>query len=886
MAAKAPTKGIGRAPNSSARSPSEVHARRVQYLVQLAQEYMRIPGRATSLAPSLAPDVASGTFYALHALALDPDSVPARRVLAQCYLFGGASLVFPFSPSSLGDEKACALGGAPSRASALATVHLLQRGPRATFEDFGCASVYSAACTALGRFREAQDALEWTHAHARPAQKRKAEEVLDGGRDLATAQLYTQLGRIAMKQARYTDATAYFTSARQADPLNWGAWAALCDMASAPRAAEAFADMQETESTPASGTLAQRTKSDEPLRMPSTASSKPVRRATPRSAAVRSGMHRAAPQRDDVPPVPPVPPVPLAQRQRADAPRPGTLATSRTNTNRAPMRPTTAPKLDAPRTARAVPQTLAARRQVAAAAEPLPRAASRSRAPKAVASRTDSGLRSRPPSAEDKRPASAENGTGKPGPDRDVREWTLALLRDIGEAYRLVRLYKAQEAVPLLQPDAPHRRTAAMHCLLGRALHDMTDYAEAEKQFVTAREMEPYLLMHMDIYSLVLFQLHREVALSALAQDLMEIDPRATQTHIAAGNTWSLQHQHDAAYQCFHQATLVSPECAYVYTLAGYEALELDQPSRAIRLFRSARRCDKRHWNALAGLGQVYLRQGNPGLASEAYAEAFLINSSNPVLLDLLGWALEQTGDLDGALAVYQRAIRMNPKAAMTRLKKAQLLLRTVHTSLRKRNQVFSEESDVPLLNAREAALRRAAAHTELLKVCALAPMEPQVHLLLARSYMRLGGGRFTAEDAYTDATPPTSPSESPRETRLPRQFLGEITHHLATAVDLDPRCIREVNAMGEGAKLALQGTHAGATIAEDEQDDFSHIPMSHAGNNAFLDEETPILSDGDSIDGDALLLHSGNAFMLQSTELGAYEPGTSMDMQGEDSLV
>ena len=51
----------------------------------------------------------------------------------------------------------------------------------------------------------------------------------------------------------------------------------------------------------------------------------------------------------------------------------------------------------------------------------------------------------------------------------------------------------------------------------------MTEYTDAEMHFRRARAMEPYLCMHMDIYSLVLFQLHREVALSALAQDLLDV---------------------------------------------------------------------------------------------------------------------------------------------------------------------------------------------------------------------------------------------------------------------------------------------------------------------------------------------------------------------------
>lgn len=393
-------------------------------------------------------------------------------------------------------------------------------------------------------------------------------------------------------------------------------------------------------------------------------------------------------------------------------------------------------------------------------------------------------------------------------PEADV----LALAQELGDAYRHVRLYEGAAAVAQLcasMKEGPTRRafrTAGVYCLLGRALHDMTEYVDAEAYFSRARALEPSLLMHMDIYSLVLFQLHREVALSALAQDLLALDPRSAVAHMAAGNTWSLQHQHDAAYQCFQQATLVAPECAYAYTLAGYEALELDQPVRAMRLFRCARRCDRRHWNALAGLGQLYLRQGQPARASEAYAQAFLINRGNAVLLDLLGWALEQTGDSDGALAVYQRAISMQPKAAMTRLKKAQLLLRTVHAA---------EQDGDGELSARECAQRRQAAHAELLRVCALAPAEPRVHLMLARSYMRLGGGRFApGEGGGVAATPP---GDAPSPVQLPHAFHAEIAQHLAAVVDLDPRYVREVSAMGDLPKMALHGM--GGAIAEDEHE-------------------------------------------------------------------
>lgn len=793
--------------------PPGTRARHAQHLALLAEGYLQTDAGTV-------PDVASATFYATHALALEPDSVLSRRLLATCYMMAGTSLVFPFAPSSHGQGSVPM--SAASREGALAATYLLRRGTKASFTDAASAQVYATACTVLGRFEEAQEALAWTAAHAVEMPTPPGL-----GRDpgaMYAAQVRTQLGHMAMKQARYAEAATYFVEARRYDPLHWGAYTGLCDLGMAPPAADAFADEEEPQPAQLAGALPKRARPDD------AAPTRPVRRVTPRAAALRSGMARTnsvpPPRRDtSVPPVPSIP----TRRQTSDTAR-GTLATSRSANQAAP------PKTELRRGA--------------------PPAKPRVRAP-GVAARTDSGLRRA--DVEPKREPLKSQG------DPESERYTRHLLRDFGEAYRLVRLYRGREAIPLLDASvlppgsmrAAHRRTASVHCLMGRAYHDVSEYSAAEKHFSLARIQEPYLLVHMDIYSLVLFQLHREVALSALAQDLLEIDPRAPVAHIAAGNTWALQHQHDAAYQCFIQATLVSPEYAYAYTLAGYEALELEQTARAVRLFRNARRCDKRHWNALAGLGQVYLREGKPALASEAYAEAFLINSSNPVLLDLLGYALEQGGDTDGALAVYQRAIRMNPKAAMTRLKKAQLLLRTVHTHLRDAPTEGGARHVAPAL--RRALLhRRAAVHAELLQVCALAPMEPQVHLLLARSYMRLGGGRFAAADAAADTTPPSSP-ESAQRARLPRQYTTEIAHHLATAVDLDPRCIREVHAMGEGTKLALHGG-SGTAVAEDE---------SHAlyAPTSFFEESGSI--DGDMLDPglayDSSAMHASHSF--------AYEP-------------
>lgn len=846
-----PVRADGSTGTSRASAPShteEAEARRIAVLVALAESYFHIPddaraatsppsASAASTSASLAPDVASATLYATLAVALDEMSVDARRVLALCYLMGGASLLFPFAPSSFGDTRTNGYQALkPSRSCALAAIHVLQHGPRATFSDMGSARVYASACMALGRFKEAQEALSFTVEHGTKRKRATATPVLPE-RAMYESQVYTQLGRMAMKQGRYSDAATHFRDAREKDPWNWSAWTALCDMGtSTTLLTSAMAPptmMDANVSMPsASDASAKRSKAEPET---SAAAAKPVRRVTPRAAALRSGMARTVPPPPRDTSVPPVPPMPTSR----------TLATARTNVTRVPSKDDTnaAKPSEARRgaTSHAPPASRLARPALA-------KPESRTKGAAATAATTTSAP-ARPrttPTTTTTRPAPTRADTPRTPLD-DVRVW----VAELGEAYRLVRMYDGQAAIEKLcgpaQRDRPHRRAfrcAAVDCLLGRALHDVTEYAEAEAHFARAREQEPYLMMHMDIYSLVLFQLHREVALSALAQDLVAMDPRAAVTHMAAGNTWSLQHQHDAAYQCFRQATLVAPECAYAYTLAGYEALELEQPARAVRLFRCARRCDRRHWNALAGLGQVYLRQGHAARACEAYAQAFLINRSNAVLLDLLGWSLEQTGDIDGALAVYQRAIAMQPKAAMTRLKKAQLLLKTVREA---------KQLGTPL-PLREETQRRQAAHSELLRVCALAPAEPRVHLMLARSYMRLGGGRFATSAATPDERD-ASISEVREEAQLPHAFHTEIAHHLATAIDLDPRCVRDISALGDVPKLALPGM-GGAAVAEDEDDehDADLLPFDdeHAPSYASYEaaqQDIDVL-DEDELDG------------------------------------
>ncbi|SPO27137.1 related to nuclear protein bimA [Ustilago trichophora] len=395
--------------------------------------------------------------------------------------------------------------------------------------------------------------------------------------------------------------------------------------------------------------------------------------------------------------------------------------------------------------------------------------------------------------------------------------YVLALLAQVGEAYRLLRLCAGDKAATVLlrpvlaeagieaevveskMPSNEATEEAALattasdstrivdlqikdsllhHLLLGRSYAECSQYAPSETHFSTARKLNPFIASHMDVFSLVLFHLSREVKLSALAQHLAMVAPGTASTHIVVGNAFSLQKEHQTALVCFQRAAAAAPEYAYAFTLAGHEAHDLGLHDEAIAYFRSAIRCDRRHWNAWAGLGRVYLGiGGHEHAACKSLQQAIHLNPSNHILWDLVGWTFSLINAPEKALECYDRAIELAPSASvLTYLRRAELLL-----------QHGDPESS----------------HRDLVRAQDLAPEEASIHILLAQSYMRLGGGAFCHLEGAT-APNASKASTALRATGvmvLPSSYQAEITHHLSVAIDLDPTLLRVVKSICEGYK-------------------------------------------------------------------------------------
>lgn len=264
---------------------------------------------------------------------------------------------------------------------------------------------------------------------------------------------------------------------------------------------------------------------------------------------------------------------------------------------------------------------------------------------------------------------------------QDAHEMELAdnyvydLMRRFAIATRALTLFDSTKCLDeLMQLPGEHQKTPWVLSLIGRAHYEKADYGAAERAFKALRTSDPYRLWDMELYSTLLWYLQSHVELSFLAQELLNINPQSAQAWIAIGNLFSLQKDRPQALTCFRRASQMDPSCAYAFTLSGHESIDEDV-DKAINFFQSALRVDPRHYNAWYGLGSCYLRMSKIRLAEYHYRKANAIHPNNAVLLGCVGMAVERRGDRKTALQIFNEAIDISPENALVRYRRAKILI-------------------------------------------------------------------------------------------------------------------------------------------------------------------------------------------------------------------
>ncbi|XP_021937878.1 cell division cycle protein 27 homolog isoform X2 [Zootermopsis nevadensis] len=292
-------------------------------------------------------------------------------------------------------------------------------------------------------------------------------------------------------------------------------------------------------------------------------------------------------------------------------------------------------------------------------------------------------------------------------------EGLMALLRELGTAYLHLSQFNCRKAIDCLNNLPPHHyNTGWVLSLLGKAHYELTEYQQAVRYFSEVREREPYRCQLMELYSTALWHLQKEVALSALAQDLLAHDRLSPAAWCATGNCFSLQKEHDSAIKFFQRAVQVDPTFAYAYTLLGHEYVTTEELDKAMSCFRSAVRIDSRHFNAWYGIGTIYSKQERYLLAEIHFKRALSINTQSSVLLCHIGVVQHALQKTEKALQTLNIAIANDPKNPLCKFHRASIYF---------------------------AAGRHAEALKELEELKEIVPKESLVYYLTGKVHKKLG---------------------------------------------------------------------------------------------------------------------------------------------------
>lgn len=251
------------------------------------------------------------------------------------------------------------------------------------------------------------------------------------------------------------------------------------------------------------------------------------------------------------------------------------------------------------------------------------------------------------------------------------------LLRELGEAYKSLAFLDCRNAIKLFQ-EIPIRQFNSpwVQTMIARAHYELSQFEPASKIFADIRKHYPNRTEGMDIYSTCLWHLQREAQLSALAQELVELDRSNSIAWLAAGNCFSLHKERETALKFFKRAVQIDPEAAYAHALLGHEYAVAEETDKALASFRTAVSIDPRNYVAWFGIATVYARQERWRPSEVHIRRALAIHPHSGVLRCQLGLAQAALGKMDRALATLERAVALDAENPLCRFHRASVLLR------------------------------------------------------------------------------------------------------------------------------------------------------------------------------------------------------------------
>ncbi|CAG8509270.1 9952_t:CDS:10 [Paraglomus brasilianum] len=183
------------------------------------------------------------------------------------------------------------------------------------------------------------------------------------------------------------------------------------------------------------------------------------------------------------------------------------------------------------------------------------------------------------------------------------------------------------------------------------------NYAEAEQEFDSLIESDPYRLDDMDIFSNVLYVMEKKAKLSYLAHMSSATDKYRSETMCIVGNYYSLKFEREKAISYFKRALQVNRNCLTAWTLMGHEYVELKNTHAAVVAYKRALEVNPRDYRAWFGLGQTYECLQMPFYAMYYYQRAVVLRPSDARMWGALAALYEKQSLQVEAIKCYQRVL-------------------------------------------------------------------------------------------------------------------------------------------------------------------------------------------------------------------------------------
>ena len=232
------------------------------------------------------------------------------------------------------------------------------------------------------------------------------------------------------------------------------------------------------------------------------------------------------------------------------------------------------------------------------------------------------------------------------------------------EAYNaFVEAHQAQDAA---KAEAALKKAKAAQadwskpCLeLGKLYIDQKQYAAATKELTEAVRLDPgnaeghlflgQSLVSQEVYSKAYPELEKA----------LELDPSLHEAHKLLGSAYDEDGDYAKAQACYTAYTAAVPGDANAFMLLAQVNKKLGKRSAAVAAYKSAIKADPKLATAHFNLGNLYLEGEDFSDAEACFAQTAKLEPNNVSAYYNLAIALHSQGELEKALAQYEKVIQV-----------------------------------------------------------------------------------------------------------------------------------------------------------------------------------------------------------------------------------